>query len=292
MEAWLPSEPRAAPAVPSELRARVISSVVLIPVALGAGIIGGLPFALVVAAFGAIALWEWTTMAGVLQPAWLRLAAATCLIAGLLPLVFFRPAWPLAAIAVPAFGLLVLGIRRRPFLWTGLGLLYVGVPCAAFILLREAEPSGWATVLFILLVVWATDIGAYFGGRSIGGPKLWPRVSPKKTWSGALTGMLTACVTGGLTVWLTRTGGAAMGVLLAVPLSAASQAGDLFESGMKRRFGVKDSGYIIPGHGGVLDRLDGLFAAAALAWLIAGTGLGGELLQLARESDVVSEAVS
>jgi phosphatidate cytidylyltransferase len=289
MEAWLPSEPRPATAAGSELRARVISSVVLIPVALAAGIMGGVPFALLVAAFGAIALWEWTTMAGVLEPAWLRFAAAICLVAGLLPLVFVQPAWPLGVIAALALSLLVLGRRSRPFLWTGLGLLYVGVPCAAFILLREAEPWGWAAVLFILLAVWATDIGAYFGGRSIGGPKLWPRVSPKKTWSGAVTGMLTACVTGGLTVWLTRTGGAATGVLLAVPLSAASQAGDLFESGMKRHFGVKDSGQIIPGHGGVLDRLDGLFAAAALAWLIAATGLGGDLLQLPRGRDVVSE---
>jgi phosphatidate cytidylyltransferase len=292
MEAWLPSEPRAASTARSELRARVVSSLVLIPAALAAGIMGGLPFALVVAAFGAIALWEWTAMAGASEPVWLRPAAATCLVAGLLALLFFWAAWPLALIAVPALAMLALGSRRPSFLWTGLGLLYVGVPCAAFILLREAEPSGWAAVLFILLVVWATDIGAYFGGRSIGGPKLWPRISPKKTWSGALTGMFTACVTGGLTVWLTRTGGAAMGVLLAVPLSAASQAGDLFESAMKRRFGVKDSGHIIPGHGGVLDRVDGLFAAAALAWLIAGTGLGGELLQLPRENDVVAEAAS
>jgi phosphatidate cytidylyltransferase len=158
---------------------------------------GGMPFALLVAAFGVIALSEWTTMAGAVEPAWLRIAAAIGLIAGLLPLGFIPPAWPLAIIAVPALSLLALGASSRASLWTGLGLLYVGIPCAAFILLREAEPSGWAAVLFILLVVWATDIGAYFGGRSIGGPKLWPRVSPKKTWSGALTGMLAACVTGG-----------------------------------------------------------------------------------------------
>ena len=293
MEAWLPSEsPRAAPAAGGELRARVISSAVLIPIALGAGTLGGLPFALVVAAFGAIALWEWTTMAGALEPAWLRLAAVVCLAAGLLPLAFFRPEGSLAVLAAAACVFLALGMRSGSFLWTGLGLFYVGVPCAAFILLREGEPSGWAAVLFILLVVWATDIGAYFGGRRIGGPKLWPRVSPKKTWSGALAGLLAAVLTGAATVWMTKAGSIAAGLLLAVPLSIASQAGDLFESALKRRFGVKDSGNIIPGHGGVLDRLDGLFAAAALAWLIAGAGAGGDLLRLSRDPGPISESAS
>ena len=82
---------------------------------------------------------------------------------------------------------LAAGLRSAVARWIGFGLLYVAVPCAGFILLREAEPFGWAAILFILVVVWATDIAAYFGGRAIGGPKLWPRVSPKKTWSGALS---------------------------------------------------------------------------------------------------------
>ena len=148
-------------------------------------------------------------------------------------------------------------------------------------LLRQAEaPVGWAAVLFILVVVWATDIAAYFAGRGIGGPKLWPRVSPKKTWSGALGGTAAALVAGGLVVALSGIGGFVTGAALAVPLSIAAQAGDLFESAVKRKFGVKDSGTIIPGHGGVLDRVDGLFGAAALAWLLAGLGLGGGILML------------
>lgn len=289
MEAWLASEPSAAPVGRSELRTRVISSLVLVPIALVSGIMGGVPFALVVAAFGAVALWEWATMAGAVEPAWLRAAAVICLVAVLVPLPFVRPEWPLAVFAAGALASLAMAVRIRSALWTGFGLLYVGIPCAAFILLREAEPLGWAAVLFVLLVVWATDIGAYFGGRRLGGPKLWPRVSPKKTWSGALTGVAIACVAGGATVWLTRAGSIATGLLIAVPLSVASQAGDLFESAMKRRFGVKDSGHIIPGHGGVLDRLDGLFAAAALAWLIAGMGLGGDLLELPRNTNSLAE---
>ena len=115
---------------------------------------------------------------------------------------------------------------------------------------------------------------------AIGGPKLWPRVSPKKTWSGALAGLIVAVMAGGVTIGLTGAGYVLTGLLLAMPLSIAAQAGDLFESSMKRRFGVKDSGTIIPGHGGVLDRVDGLFGAAALAWLIAVLGLGGVTLTL------------
>jgi phosphatidate cytidylyltransferase len=147
-------------------------------------------------------------------------------------------------------------------------------------------------VLFVLVVVWATDIGGYFGGRTIGGPKLWPRVSPKKTWSGAVAGVAAACAAGGLTVALTGVGNPVRGFLLAIPLSMVSQAGDLAESAVKRRFGVKDSGHIIPGHGGVLDRVDGLFAAATLAWLIAALGMGGEILGTARNVVALSGGAS
>jgi phosphatidate cytidylyltransferase len=114
----------------------------------------------------------------------------------------------------------------------------------------------------------------------LGGPKLWPKVSPKKTWSGALTGLAAGVAAGGIAIGLTKVGDVRFGMALAVPLSIAAQAGDLFESAIKRRFGVKDSGHIIPGHGGVLDRVDGLLGAAAVAWLIAVAGLGGQILSL------------
>jgi phosphatidate cytidylyltransferase len=148
--------------------------------------------------------------------------------------------------------------------------------------LREAEPFGWAAVLFVFLVVWATDIAAYFGGRYFGGPKLWPAVSPNKTWSGAASGLAAAIAAGGLMAWAAGVPRAGTCFVLAGVLSVASQAGDLFESGMKRRFEVKDSGRLIPGHGGVLDRVDGLLAAAAAAWVLAALGLGGALLALPR----------
>jgi phosphatidate cytidylyltransferase len=270
----------------SELKTRVISSAVLAPIALAAMVLGGVAFALLVTLVAVIAFWEWTGITGAAEPGWVRIGNAALLGAGLLLLTFVGPDWPIGLIAVPALVSLLAGYRERRFLWNGLGLVYVAVPCAGFIVLRGAEPNGWAAILFVVVVVWVTDIAAYFGGRAIGGAKLWPRVSPGKTWSGALTGLAAAVFAGGATAWLTGTESFLVGLALAAPLSVAAQAGDLLESAVKRRFGVKDSGHIIPGHGGVLDRIDALLGAAALAWLIAGLAVGGELLSL--PADIVA----
>lgn len=274
---------KAASPVNGELRARAISAVLLAPVAVAAVIFGGLAFAALVTIVGALAFWEWTGLTGASDPAWSRVLALLCLAAGLLALSFRGAGWSIALIAFPAFLGLVAGYRRRAFRWIGLGLLYVSIPCAGFIILRRVEPFGWGAVLFIVAVVWATDIAGFFGGRALGGPKLWQRISPKKTWSGALCGLLAAVAAGGLVIVVARPGSFAAGLLLAGILSVAAQAGDLLESAIKRNFGVKDSGHIIPGHGGVLDRVDGLFGAAAAAWLIAGVGLGEQILRLPRD---------
>jgi phosphatidate cytidylyltransferase len=126
---------------------------------------------------------------------------------------------------------------------------------------------GFAALIFVLLIVWATDIGGYFAGRGIGGPKLWPKVSPNKTWSGAVGGFVgSLAVAGGFAA--SGLGKALPLLALAGVLSVASQLGDLFESAVKRRFGVKDSSHLIPGHGGLLDRLDGLVAALVLAVIV------------------------
>ena len=123
---------------------------------------------------------------------------------------------------------------------------------------------GFAALMLVLLVVWATDIGGYFAGRLIGGPKLWPQVSPKKTWAGAIGGFAASlAVAAGFAAF--NFGKIIPLLLLSGVLSIASQLGDLFESAVKRRFGVKDSSHIIPGHGGLLDRLDGFVAAIVLA---------------------------
>jgi phosphatidate cytidylyltransferase len=264
----------------SELRTRVISAVVLAPISLAAVAYGGLPFAALVTLVAGLAFWEWTAIvraADIPAPRWAGLAL---LMTGLLGMVYVRADWAPALIAVPVLAFVALGIFLPRLRWLSRGMAYVAVPCAAFIILRQSEPFGWAAILYILVVVWATDIAAYFGGRAIGGPKLWPKVSPKKTWSGAVAGLAAAVLAGGATVGVTGAGYVLTGLVLAIPLSVAAQAGDLYESSIKRRFGVKDSGTIIPGHGGVLDRVDGLFGAATAAWLVAVTGLGGVTLAL------------
>ena len=159
-----------------------------------------------------------------------------------------------------------------------LGLLYVGVGALTLMWLRGDDGAGRANVLFLVLLVWASDIGAYIAGRLIGGPKLAPAISPSKTWAGAVGGLLAAALVGALVA--VALGGVAPGraALVAAGFGVASQAGDLLESWIKRRLGVKDSGRLIPGHGGLLDRLDGLLAAAAVAALLGIISGRGHLL--------------
>jgi phosphatidate cytidylyltransferase len=255
-------------------------------------LVGGLPFAVLVTLFAVLALWEWTGVTGAAEPMWLRAGVLACLAAGLVMLAFVQTDWAIALIGIPALLTLAAGFFLRPALWTGLGLVYVAVPCAALIILRQAEPQGWAALLYIVAVVWATDTAAFFAGRYFGGPKLWPRVSPKKTWSGAIGGLAAGIVAGCAVALATDSGHILPALMIAVLLSLATQGGDLLESSIKRRFGVKDASHIIPGHGGVLDRVDGLFAASALAWLIAGVGLGSGILSLPAEIAVLSQGAS
>src|SRR5205814_9207884 len=151
--------------------------------------------------------------------------------------------------------------------WAALGGCYAFAALVASVVVRLDQTYGFIALIFILLVVWVTDIGGYFAGRGLGGPKLWPRVSPKKTWAGAIGGFAARLVVAG--------GFAALGLgkagsllLLGAVLSIASQLGDLLESAVKRRFGVKDSSHLIPGHGGLMDRLDGYIAAVVLAAIL------------------------
>lgn len=169
---------------------------------------------------------------------------------------------------------------HQPPLWKLAGLGYVAIPCATLIWLRETHlesspNAGMLMVLYLMFAVWATDIGAYFAGRRIGGPKLAPAISPNKTWAGLAGGMAAAAAIGGVCASFTPyplsfSGCIFMGAVIAL----VAQAGDLFESWLKRRAGVKDSGMLIPGHGGLLDRVDGLIAAAPVYGLMVGFGLG------------------
>jgi phosphatidate cytidylyltransferase len=158
----------------------------------------------------------------------------------------------------------------QPALRLALGVLYIGLAGIALIELRHDNEAGRANVLFLFLVVWASDIGAYMAGRAFGGPKLWPAVSPNKTWSGAAGGLLAAMLIALATAAFFTPGASAIAVVaVAGLLGVASQAGDLLESAIKRHFDVKDSSRLIPGHGGLLDRMDGVLAAAPVAALLS-----------------------
>lgn len=259
----------------TNLQLRVISAIVLILVVFAVTYLGGLAFKLLAIAIGAAVYLEWHVMMGARRMGAHAWIAAASLVAAFLVLAISQsPDIILLAIAaaviVSGLSGLVLG---HGFALAG-GVAYAAFPAAALALLRGDDGAGIIAVLFLFLVVWATDIFAYFVGRRVGGPKLAPGISPNKTWSGAIGGAVAAALAGLIVSAFSGAPGMAAAVALALFLSIVAQFGDLFESALKRRFGVKDSGTIIPGHGGMMDRVDGLVAAAVALYLV-GIMLGG-----------------
>lgn len=242
-----------------------MAALVLAPLTIAIGWIGGWPWACIVIAAAALLYFEWLMIVGASGN---RIAAAAgiaaLVIAGILVVTGSAD---LALGVVVAGILLTAAVAREQRGWVASGLVYAAAALFAAILVRLDASAGFLALMFVLLIVWVTDIGGYFAGRSIGGPKLWPRVSPKKTWAGALGGMALSLVVAASFAGL-GFGRMLPLLLLGAVLSVVSQLGDLFESGVKRRFGVKDSSQIIPGHGGLLDRLDGFVAAIVFAALI------------------------
>ncbi len=175
--------------------------------------------------------------------------------------------WLALSLVVAAIADLMSG-RRRVIGWGVAGGAYIGAAGIGFLYLRALEPHGFTTALWLLMVVAAADIGGYFAGRLIGGPKLWPRVSPKKTWAGVGGGIALAVALGGLFSWGTSGTHFLQVCAVSACVAVVSQGGDLAESALKRHFGVKDSGRLMPGHGGALDRLDGLVAAVLVVSLV------------------------
>jgi len=210
--------------------------------------------------------WEWGRLCGGGRPFGLPEAVLLLAAPGVLLLAMLGGATAALGGLLLALLLLVLAARgapRRdaPLVWLLLGLAYVTVPLLLLHWLRGDEATGRDLVLWLLLVVWATDTGAYAAGKAIGGPKLAPRLSPRKTWAGLGGGMVAAAVTGALVGSWSGLGAALPLALLGAVLAVVGQAGDFLESGIKRHFGAKDSSGLIPGHGGLLDRVDGLVAA-------------------------------
>ena len=273
------------------LRKRFVSAAILLPVAAAAVWLGSHYWDGLVGIFALAMVWEWTGMCtagrGPQRGAVFGMAPA-----GLVSMLAVAVAVAAAAadryqlallLIVAGAGVLTLmsmhslDSRSR---WHGVGTLYIGLPSIAVIWLRHQPGAGLATMVWILALTIAADTGAYAAGRTIGGPKLAPRISPNKTWAGLLGGIAAAAVVGWVAaLWLGAASVLPL-VLASALLAIVEQVGDLVESGFKRYFGVKDSSHLIPGHGGVLDRVDGLLAVA-LAVALA-QSVGGGLLAWTR----------
>jgi phosphatidate cytidylyltransferase len=256
-----------------ELTLRIVSSALLAPLAVGLAYVGGWPFFVFWAVAACGIFWEWRAILRDPGPVPKGLGECAIAVAGANAMVGgAATAAVFLAIGMAVEALLATTSTFR--MWAAAGVLYAGALLIACVLLRSDAQYGFVAIVFLFAVVWPTDILAYFVGRFVGGPKLWERVSPKKTWSGAIGGTCGAIVAGLTVAHYAHLANSLAVVGLALVLSVASQAGDLFESAFKRRFGVKDAGHVIPGHGGIMDRLDGFLAAAVVAAII-GVARGG-----------------
>lgn len=278
----------------TNLQTRILSAAVLLPVTVVSIALGAPWFNMLVIVFAAAMAWEWTSVVATVRnsgetkpvPApstrgWEILAAisAATAVLAVAQADEWRPPWdPWTVILVGSAAVTIISLMAdwRRAAWYITGIPYVTVPAVAVILLRD-DPAGLSTIVWIVAMVVAADVGGYLVGRTVGGPKLAPRISPNKTWSGlggavagaALAGLCTAFILNHTNVWMLTLISAVLGLL--------EQGGDLVESAFKRHFGVKDTSQIIPGHGGVLDRVDGLLAVA-VAVLVINLWAGGSVL--------------
>jgi phosphatidate cytidylyltransferase len=259
----------------SDLKLRVAAAAVMGGLALATAWVGGVIFAAFWWLASVVVLWEWQRLVGgprltervALGGLFIAMAALFALHNSILGVVAGL------VLGAGAVGWLA---GRGAGTWAGVGALYAGALAASVTLLRISPSYGLAAILWIFAVVWGADVVAYFAGRTIGGPKLWPSVSPGKTWSGAIVGALAGAVLGlMLTAWTNRI----MPLFwLGLATAIVSALGDLFESALKRRFGVKDSSGLIPGHGGLMDRLDAFVAASVFAAVVAGFNSRGSFI--------------
>jgi phosphatidate cytidylyltransferase len=256
-----------------DLRTRIVSGVILAVVALLGVLVGGWLLAVGLAIVTAAIAWEWTAMSVGHD----EYATAAVAAPGIVAVLLVAAGQPVAALVVVALG--VVGV----VLWTGSrwaagGVIYAAILGVSLMAIRVDPLNGIAAVFFVFAIVWGADTGAYAAGRTFGGPKLWPRVSPKKTWSGLIGGTIAGVAAGLIVVVIAGGGIHAATIVVAVVLALLSAAGDLFESAVKRHFGVKDASNLIPGHGGVMDRVDGLLVAAGAAAFIGTLNLGWPLI--------------
>lgn len=256
--------------LPPELSKRIVSGIVIGAIALVMTYWSPSLFTILMLVIAAAMSWEWGRMvrgATLTDPAMIVHVFAVLLAVLLSASDMAGLAIASTVIGAIAVGALTFGVGNAQL--SGSGVLYTGLPVVALGWIRGDEPLGFSATLFVLLSVIVTDIGAYASGRTIGGPKLWPSVSPNKTWSGLIGGVLAASLAGGLFAWVSGTGSASWLASLGLVLGLVAQGGDLAESALKRHFGVKDSSNLIPGHGGVMDRMDGIVTASVIAAIVA-----------------------
>jgi phosphatidate cytidylyltransferase len=246
----------------ADLGVRTASAVVLVPVVLGVVWLGSFWFTGLIVALGILMATEWVRIAYGNNKAQLLIheVAAASLIMGSLKL---------SLLALLILTVISWFLQRKDHfnIFKLLGVFYIGLPILAFDVLRSDAAAGFLAVVWCMIIVWSADIMAYFFGRIIGGPKLASRISPKKTWAGMLGAIVGAALAswavsyfGEINVWPLA--------LVAALFAILEQGGDIFESAFKRQFGVKDSGALIPGHGGVLDRVDGLITVVTIAAIV------------------------
>lgn len=257
----------------SNLTLRIVSSLVMAPLAIAAAYFGGLAFIVFWAIAALAVLWEWDTLVCAEERNLVLATGAVALAGSGLVLAFDRSGVAAAVIVLGFFGVAAMASKARR-IWCAAGLVYAAAILIAPALLRHDATLGFAAILFLFVIVWLTDITAYFVGRAVGGPKLMPRVSPNKTWSGAIGGAVAGVVGGVVVAQQAGLAGLVAAGVVAFLLSIVSQIGDLAESAIKRQFNAKDASQLIPGHGGLMDRLDGFVAAAAAGALI-GLAHGG-----------------
>lgn len=251
-----------------DLKTRFVSGLALAAAALWLTWLGVWPFALLVLVFALVVAWEWGRVVRDVEFDVIFAAHAGAVTLAVVLAAAGLPILGVVAVATGAILALLLAFSQAGSV-SAFGVLYSGLPAIALIWLRSAGLLGLEAALFVLLVVWSSDIGAYFAGRTIGGPKLMPKVSPNKTWSGLAGAVLAAVAMAGLMGLVFKGLLPSQLIPNAICLALVAQAGDLMESALKRRHGIKDASNLIPGHGGFMDRVDGLIAAAIAAGIYA-----------------------
>jgi phosphatidate cytidylyltransferase len=262
------SEAGAVPLISSNLKLRLVSGIAFAALAFALTYAGPIPFAVLVLVCAMVISWEWGRLVRGVAFDLGFFVHAGAVAAGIALAAAGYAALGLAALVVAAIILVPLYMGRGARL-SALGVFYVGLPAIALLWMRGDEPYGFTAVLFIFAVVWGSDTAAYAAGRTIGGPKLWPRVSPNKTWAGFIGALAAGAAAGAIFAALVSDADATRLILLGIGLAAVAQAGDLAESALKRLFHLKDASDLIPGHGGFMDRMDSLVAAATAAALLA-----------------------